>query len=152
MENKYIYFGASIRGGRDDLEIYQRLIKHLNLYGKVLTEHIGNPNLSIKGEDGLSDIEIHDRDMGWLTKSNTLVAEVTQASLGLGYEIGRMIERNIWIPSSSRKNIFCLYRPQIDKRLSAMIAGTRGLKYANYKTLDEAKKEIDKFFESIKGM
>ena len=36
-----------------------------------------------------------------------LVAEVTQVSLGVGYEIGRAMEMN--------KDILCLYRPQPNK-------------------------------------
>ena len=36
-----IYFCGSIRGGRDDAEIYARIIKYLQAYGQVLTEHVG---------------------------------------------------------------------------------------------------------------
>jgi hypothetical protein len=36
-----IYFAGSIRGGRDDLALYQRLIAYLQSLGTVLTEHIG---------------------------------------------------------------------------------------------------------------
>lgn len=38
-----------------------------------------------------------------------LVAEVTQVSLGVGYEIGRAVAMN--------KDILCLYRPQADKSM-----------------------------------
>ena len=37
-----------------------------------------------------------------------LVAEVTQPSLGVGYEIGRAV--------AMEKNTLCLYRPQPEKR------------------------------------
>ena len=37
-----------------------------------------------------------------------IVAEVTQPSLGVGYEIGRAVAMG--------KRILCLYRPQQDKR------------------------------------
>lgn len=37
-----------------------------------------------------------------------LIAEVTQTSLGVGYEIGRAVNMN--------KRILCLYRPQSTKR------------------------------------
>jgi len=33
-----IYFAGSIRGGRDDKELYLQLIKHLAKHGQVLTE------------------------------------------------------------------------------------------------------------------
>ena len=44
-----------------------------------------------------------------------MVAEVTQPSLGVGYELGRAVDMG--------KAILCLYRPQEDKLLSAMIRG-----------------------------
>jgi hypothetical protein len=148
---KNIYFGGAIRGGREGMETYRGLISHLKNYGNVLTEHIGNINLTSSGES-LSDSKIHDRDIGWLGKANVLVMDVTYASLGVGYEIGRIVERNLWVPEFQKKNILCLYRPQIDKRLSAMINGCRGLSVGQYIGLDEAKMVIDNFFDSIERL
>ena len=48
-----------------------------------------------------------------------LVAEVTQPSLGVGYEIGRAVDMN--------KRILCLYRPQPGKRELAPIVLTRNI-------------------------
>lgn len=58
-----IYFAGSIRGGRDDKELYLEIINLLGKYGKVLTEHIGDKTLSALGEDGPTDKYIYDRDM-----------------------------------------------------------------------------------------
>ena len=147
---KKIYFAGSIRGGREDVEIYRGIVEHLKTYGNVLTEHVADKNLILKGEDGLTDRWIHDRDMDWLSGSNVVVAEVTRASLGVGYEIGRIVERNLWTPGNGkRKPILCLYRPQIDKRLSAMIAGSPTLSHFEYENLEQAKSGIDDFFDSI---
>ena len=41
-----IYFAGSIRGGRNDKELYSQIIRHIQKYGEVLTEHIGNEFLS----------------------------------------------------------------------------------------------------------
>ena len=76
-----IYFAGSIRGGRDDVEIYSRIIKILNGYGEVLTEHLGEKELTEVGESTLSDNQIHDRDMKWLLESDLMVAEVTLIKL-----------------------------------------------------------------------
>ena len=46
--NKKIYFAGSIRGGREDAALYQRIIQYINRTDVVLTEHIGKSNLSIK--------------------------------------------------------------------------------------------------------
>ena len=141
-----IYFAGSIRGGRNDVDLYIQLIQHLRNYGEVLTEHIGDKKLAVLGEDGLSDIGIHDRDMTWLSDSKGIVAEVTTASLGVGYELGRIVERNLWVPEHDKKRILCLYRPQVDRRLSAMISGSEGITNQEYQSLEEAKLAIDRFF------
>lgn len=45
-----IYFCGSIRGGRDDVEIYRKLVTTLQKYGTVLTEHVSSRELSSKGQ------------------------------------------------------------------------------------------------------
>lgn len=143
-----IYFAASIRGGRGDVQLYKNIIDYLGNYGRVLTEHVGDKNLAVLGEDKKTDEEIHGRDMSWLSKAKVVVAEVTTASLGVGYEIGRIVERNHHVPQEERKRILCLYRPQADKRLSAMIAGSDGVKIKEFQTFEDAKTAIDDFFNN----
>jgi nucleoside 2-deoxyribosyltransferase len=129
-----IYFAGSIRGGRDDAELYFQLIEYLKNFGEVLTEHIGDPGLSHIGDDGPTDGFIHDRDMEWLMSCDVVVAEVTTVSLGVGYEIGRAVEMG--------KKVLCLFRPDTGKNLSAMIAGSSELTLVIYRTLDQAKEAI----------
>jgi len=136
-----IYFAGSIRGGRDDTELYLGMIKHLQTHGQVLTEHVGDKKLKVLGEDGLTDSYIHNRDLEWVLQSDAIVAEVSTPSLGVGYEIGRAVE--------NKKPVLCIYRPQEGKRLSAMIAGCERVLTANYTNLDEAKKAMDDFFENV---
>lgn len=126
-----IYFAGSIRGGRDDVNIYLQIIKELQQYGEVLTEHIGEASLGSFGETGLSDKEIHDRDVNWVLESDLVVAEVTNPSLGVGYEIGRAIENGI--------KVICLYRFQENKRLSGMINGCEKIEVIEYKNIEEIK-------------
>lgn len=136
-----IYFAGSIRGGRDDVHIYLEIIKHLQTKGEVLTEHIGSAALNSMGEDGVTDVFIHDRDMAWLLSSDVIVAEVTNPSLGVGYELGRGYEHGI--------KILCLYRESENRKLSAMISGSNKITSENYKTIEEAKKIINNYFENI---
>jgi nucleoside 2-deoxyribosyltransferase len=134
-----IYFAGSIRGGREDAALYLQIIEYLKTFGEVLTEHIGDPKLTDLGDDGPTDRYIHDRDLEWLQSSDVLVAEVTSVSMGVGYEIGRAVE--------SGKKVLCLFRPDSGKNLSAMIAGCPDLKMVNYRNLDEAKREINRFLK-----
>ncbi len=128
-----IYFAGSIRGGRDDAQLYGELIDELNKYGNVLTEHIGNPNLDHSGED-LSDSRIHERDMEWIKQCDVLVAEVSTPSLGVGYEVGKAVTKN--------KEVLCLYREGADNQLSGMISGCPDLEVVNYNNPEEVKKDL----------
>lgn len=127
-----IYFAGSIRGGRDDQEIYFSIIKKIGDFGEVLTEHIGKKELTNHGETALSDKEIFERDMNWIKESDIVVAEVTVPSLGVGYELGQA--------ESMNKKIICLYREIENKRLSAMISGNQYMKIFKYATLEDVDK------------
>lgn len=136
-----IYFAGSIRGGRNDKDLYLQIISYLTQFGEVLTEHVGDPNLEAFGEKQLSDKAIFDRDMDWLKQSDVIVAEVTTPSLGVGYELGKAEEFN--------KPVLCLYRTQLGKRLSAMINGNSNYSIAEYSTLEEAQSKIDGFLKKF---
>lgn len=144
-----IYFAGSIRGGRGDVDLYRGLVAHLQTHGEVLTEHISHGALTAQGETGHSTPHIHDRDMQWLGECDVIVAEVTTPSSGVGYEIGRMVERNIWVNAGKEKPILCLYRPQADRNLSAMIDGSDGVTIRVYNSLEEGRGTIDDFLSSL---
>ncbi len=133
-----IYFAGSIRGGRDDKDLYFKLIEYLAKYGHVLTEHIGDLDLTEKGEDGPTDEWIYNRDMSWIKEADVLVAEVSTPSLGVGYEIANA--------ENMKMKTLCLYRTQEGKKLSAMIGGNPSLNVKEYKNLEEAINCIDDFF------
>ena len=123
-----IYFAGSIRGGRDDKDLYAQIIVLLKKYGTVVTEHVGDAQITQEGE-GAPDREIHDRDIAWLRECDVIVAEVTAPSLGVGYELGRAVE---W-----GKRIVCLYRTSPGKKLSGMIAGAPGVVVHQYTDVGE---------------
>ncbi len=132
-----IYFAGSIRAGRDDQELYHRLIQGLQQHGQVLTEHVGDPGLTQWGDDGPSDQAIYDRDMAWLADADLVVAEVSTPSLGVGYELGRAVALG--------KPVLCLYREQDGRRLSAMVSGNPQVVLAEYKAVAEALVRIHRF-------
>ncbi|MCE1166409.1 MAG: nucleoside 2-deoxyribosyltransferase [Bacteroidetes bacterium] len=134
-----IYFATSISGyiGEDSAYNNAGLIEILKNYGEVLTEHFSNADIQEVGEKDLTDKYIHDRDIGWIDMSEVIVADVTNPSLGVGYEIRYGIDTG--------KKILCLKRKN-GKRLSAMIAGNGRVTVEEYESLDEAKKIIERFF------
>ncbi len=137
-----IYFAGSIRGGRDDAEIYHEIIKYLQQKAEVLTEHVGSASLTSMGEHSTTEEFIHDRDMEWVLAADMVIAEVTQPSLGVGYEIGRAIENG--------KPVYCLFRVGSDRKLSAMLRGAKDVKVFDYSNLDEVKSIIDGIL-NVKG-
>ena len=134
-----IYFSGSIRGGRSFKEIYNQLINHLKNYGIVLTEHIGDVNLTESGEN-ISDEDIFNRDIKFLVDSDILIAEVSTPSLGVGYEIA--------LAEKIGKKILCLHKYEEGKKISAVISGNPKLNFKSYTDIDEAKKIIDEFINN----
>lgn len=85
--NKKVYFAGSIRGGREDAAVYKRIIDYINRTDTVLTEHIGLGSLSVKAQTKEDDVHIYERDTEWLRLSDVLIAECTNPSHGVGYEL-----------------------------------------------------------------
>ena len=74
--------------------------------------------------------------MQWLHASQLVIAEVTVASLGVGYELG--IAESLDIP------VLVLHRLE-DGKLSAMISGNQKFCVLKYAQIDEAKACIHAF-------
>jgi nucleoside 2-deoxyribosyltransferase len=137
-----IYFAASIRGGRKDQNKYNELIGFLSSKVEVLTEHVGDSSLGQAGEKDLSDKEIYQRDLEWLESADAVIAEVTNPSLGVGYELG--------VAEKLGKPVLCLYKDSSDDtKLSAMVSGNQKFRTFLYHDLDQAKEEIVSFIHSV---
>ncbi|KAJ1068557.1 hypothetical protein K5549_005253 [Capra hircus] len=138
-----LYFCGSIRGGREDRELYVRIVSRLRRFGVVLTEHVAAAELDESEEEAAGgDKLIHDRDLAWLQQADVVVAEVTQPSLGVGYELGRAV--------ALHKPVLCLFRPKSGRVLSAMIRGAAdGSKFQVW-DYEEAEVEalLDRYFEA----
>ncbi|XP_002714734.1 5-hydroxymethyl-dUMP N-hydrolase [Oryctolagus cuniculus] len=137
-----LYFCGSIRGGRDDRALYGRIVSRLRRFGVVLTEHVAAAELGARGEEAAGgDRLIHERDLAWLQQADVVVAEVTQPSLGVGYELGRAVALN--------KRILCLFRPQSGRVLSAMIRGAADGSQFQVWDYEEGELEavLDRYFE-----
>ena len=134
-DKKKIYFCGSIRGGYQDAELYQEIIRYLKRTSTVLTEHIGLPDLGRK-EIRMTDEEIFTQDMDWLRESDIVIAEATTPSLGVGYELANA--------KMLSKPTFVIYNTDRAK-LSAMINGDRYFQCFGYQKRDEIFPLLDKF-------
>jgi 2'-deoxynucleoside 5'-phosphate N-hydrolase len=112
---KKVYFACSIRGGRDDAETYGELVQVIKKYAEVLTEIFADKKLTIAGSEGPTG-DVWSNDIRWIGQADAVIAEVTNPSLGVGYEIARAEKMG--------KPILCLFRPEGERKLSAMIDGS----------------------------
>ncbi len=86
-----IYFACSIRGeqgGKEDKELIVETMKSLG--HTVLSEQFVNYDKSVNQQNSteMTPTDIYVQDMDWVNQSDIIVADVSQISTGMGYEIG----------------------------------------------------------------
>ena len=115
MKQMKVCFAGSIRGGRQDAELYQRIIRYIQQKNHiVLTEHVGDLSLSKMESREDRDVAIYEQDTAWLRESDIVIAECTTPSLGVGYELA--------YAEKLGKPVHIFY-DETRTNLSAMIAG-----------------------------
>ena len=131
---KKVYFAGSIRGGRQDAELYKHIIEYIQRDNIVLTEHVGD--LSKSKTEGLEDSDeaIYKQDTSWLRESEVVIAECTTPSLGVGYELAYAEAHGI-----SLHIFYCHSRT----KLSAMLTGNKYFQIHPYKDEGEIYPLID---------
>jgi len=108
-----IYFACSITGGREFERVYQDLTAALLKDGHdVPTAHLAESNV-LSLEAVVDPREVYERDVTWIRAARALVAEVSVASHGVGYEIGFAL--------NAGKPVLCLF--QEGRKVSKMISG-----------------------------
>lgn len=137
---KRIYFACSIRGGRDDASTYAELVEHIKQRVVVLSEIFADDNLTSQGMNKPS-ADIWQTDTDWIKESDGIIAEVTNPSLGVGYEIA--------MAEYIGKPILALFQHHDDRKLSAMIDGSPGVEVFKYHALSDAKEAIDQFLGKL---
>ncbi len=133
---KKVYFTCSIRGGRDDANIYGELIKLIQQHAEVLSEVLIRNRLAPLGSSD-SPAVIYKQNLRHIKKADAVIAEITSPSLGVGYEIAKA--------EYFKKPILALYRPRGGRRLSATIKGSPGTNVIEYKDIDSLKSIISMF-------
>ena len=125
-----IYFACSITGGRKDEEVYQDIVQALISAGHhVLTADLAD-SLFVHLEKLVDPPEVYLRDINWIQECDSLVAEISTPSHGVGYEIGYALNLG--------KPVICLHKTGVP--VSKMILGNRdtNLTIISYKTIEDA--------------
>lgn len=109
-----VYFACSVRGGGDTSNYLALLETIKNAGGEILSEIFVNDAIQL-GSSPLPEPEIYERDTQMIQEADVIIAEVTNPSLGVGYELG-YAER-------LGKPIMCLFDGDSGAKLSAMVRG-----------------------------
>ena len=136
-----IYFSCSLTGGRKDEGIYALLVKHLvDNRHEVPTAHLAQPEIMTL-EHTIDPNEIYERDIDWLQSCDTVIAEVSTPSHGVGYEIAYAL--------CIDKPVLCLYSQ--DASVSKMITGNNSpnIIVSSYRDHKQALEILDRFLTRI---
>lgn len=123
-----IYFAGSIRGGRVDQKLYADIIDEIKKTDTVLTEHIGISTINVKETSDKNEKDIYEQDTSWLKECDMVIAECTNPSLGVGYELA--------FAEKLGKPVYIFYDHSRTK-LSAMLKGDSYFQIFSYKTKEE---------------
>ena len=142
---KKVFFACSMRGRHNILsqEFLRQIADMLEEIGlELMSKHQTQQGI-IQQENRKKNILIHDRDYAWL-KGCDIIAEISNASLGVGAEISDAIHM--------KKPVLGLYHISKSK-ISAYIRGKlekypKG-HHAQYQGLEDLKKITKRFIKSI---
>ncbi|OGI22429.1 MAG: hypothetical protein A2808_02920 [Candidatus Moranbacteria bacterium RIFCSPHIGHO2_01_FULL_55_24] len=134
-----IYFASSTRETYEDREMNFQIVQALRRYGKVFSERSELSDTSALGMKPRNS-DIYQHEVGLLKDSDVLVAEVSEPSLGVGYEIALM--------EQMKKPVLCLFRKKEDHHaLSVMVAGNEKLMIRQYQGPLDLRRIFREFFK-----
>ncbi len=131
-----IYCAGPIRGDKQFQSFYKEIIKHVNALGHTALSEM---NEKFRSAIPLTDSQIFKRDTKWMKSSDFIIAEITAASTGVGFEIAYgLYTLNKPVLAISKKG---------EKSLSAMIAGCDSelLTVKHYNNSEDIKKIITRY-------
>lgn len=143
---KKVYFACAITGGRDHAHRYPKIVEYIKDAGMhVLSELFADQSVDAgKGigmKHGMKPAEIWAWDLNWVREADAIIAEITQPSLGVGYEIAKAHEWD--------KPVLALYQPQPDKKPSSMIVGSPNVTLYEYAEIEEVAPVIRDFLHNL---
>lgn len=134
-----VYCAAPIRGSVDKKKFADRI-------PEIVREMKLSPisEFNIPGNQ-LTDEEIFTRDISWIEESGCMIAEVSSASTGVGFEIAYSLYH-------LRKPVLAIYHNDIASTVSAMIKGCTSelLILKNYNDMQEMENIIREFLKLMR--
>ncbi|GAB4286538.1 MAG: hypothetical protein Kow0098_01850 [Ignavibacteriaceae bacterium] len=127
-----------MRGDTTYHEFYKLIVENVTALGHTALCEL---NSQFGSAIPLTDGQIFKRDIKWIDKSELLIAEVSGASSGVGFEIAYALY--------SRKIPVLALANEDAKKVSAMIAGCNSdlFVYRKYSSKDDIKQTISRFIK-----
>ncbi len=136
-----IYFAGAIRGDTKYKKNHKEIVDCITSMGHTALSEI---NDEFKTKVPLTDRQLFKRDLKWIGSSKAVIAEISGASIGVGFEIAYALY-------SLNKPVLALINSKVDNT-SAMINGcdSRLLVVKTYSGTDELEKIISEFINENK--
>jgi len=134
-----VYCAISIRGEKTFQDFFPQIIEHITSLGHTALSEL---NVDFKPAAPLTDSEIFTRDIKWIDKSKVLIAEISGASTGVGFEIAYALYKKK-IP------VLALANKEAGSNVSAMINGCQSqlITIKRYEDSEDLKKAISDFLK-----
>src|SRR6516162_1806903 len=136
-----IYLACTVRGERGGVLAGRAICERLQQHGhQVLTTHLLDDDVD-RAEAALTESQIYQRDIDWLSDCDVLVAEASGSSYGVGFEVGYVIGRS----KETRQRVLLVYDEARRHAVSRLIAGNSDEACTTfaYRTFDELAAFID---------
>lgn len=141
-----IYLACTVRGDRGGIRAGRAICERLQQHGhEVLTTHLLADDVDA-AESRLSEEDVYQRDIDWLSRCEVLVAEASGSSYGVGFEVGYVLGR----ARSTGQRVVLVYEAARRHAISRLIIGNRDAACTTfaYASLEELTAFVDRHFAS----
>lgn len=114
-----IYLACTVRGDRGAVAALRQGCGRLEQYGhEVLTAHLLRDDVEA-AEASLTERQVFERDLDWLTACDAVIADASGSSFGVGFEVGYVLAR----APQSGQHVYLLYDRTRSGQISRLITG-----------------------------
>jgi len=114
-----IYLACTVRGERGGVLAGRAICERLQQHGhEVLTTHLLADDVD-RAEAVLTESQVYQRDIDWLSGCDVLVAEASGSSYGVGFEVGFVTGR----AGTTRQRVLLVYHAARQHAVSRLISG-----------------------------
>ena len=144
-----IYLACTVRGDRGGVAAGRAICERLQHHGhEVLTTHLLADDVET-AESAITETEVYERDVRWLTSCDVLVAEASGSSYGVGFEVGYVLGR----AAATGQQVVLLYDTGRRHAVSRLITGNSDphCSMRGYSSLAELADFIDQRFATAQA-